>query len=95
MKFLQNIPSYLFFTDKGGVAKLRFPAQRLYVWLNWVSVFCLSVPPLLLMSVRYLISLSATLFSRCLRYQAFLRWRSTHRTLPSNTAPESLTQLKV
>lgn len=63
MKFLENIPSYLFFTGKGGVGKLRFPAQRLYVWLNWESVFCLSVPTRLPMSVRYSIRLSVTLSS--------------------------------
>jgi hypothetical protein len=60
MKFLQNIPPYLFFTGKGGVGKLLFPARRLSALLNRVSGFCWSVPTQPPMSVRYSIRLSVT-----------------------------------
>jgi DNA replication protein DnaC len=63
MKFLENIPSYLFFTGKGGVGKTSISCATAIRLAELESVFCLSVPTRLPMSVRYSIRLSVTLSS--------------------------------
>ncbi len=44
MKFLENIPSYLFFTGKGGVGKTSISCATAIRLAELESVFCLSVP---------------------------------------------------
>lgn len=63
MKFLQNIPPYLFFTGKGGVGKTSIScatAIRLAEQGKRVLLVSTDRPP---MSVRYSIRLSVTPFA--------------------------------
>lgn len=94
MKFLQNIPPYLFFTGKGGVGKRLFPARRQSALLNRVSGFCWSVPIRLPMSAVFDQAIGNTI-RPVTAVLDFLLWRLTRRKPPSNTAPESLILSKV
>lgn len=61
MKFLQNIPPYLFFTGKGGVGKTSISCATAIHLAEQENGFCLSAPTPRRMSVRYLIKLLVTL----------------------------------
>lgn len=61
MKFLQNIPPYLFFTGKGGVGKTSIScATAIHLAEQGKRVLLVSTDPRR-MSVRYLIKLLVTL----------------------------------
>ncbi|WP_407213980.1 ArsA-related P-loop ATPase [Enterobacter kobei] len=63
MKFLENIPSYLFFTGKGGVGKTSIScATAIRLAELGKRVLLVSTDPAS-MSVRYSIRLSVTLSS--------------------------------
>jgi DNA replication protein DnaC len=64
MNFLQNIPSYLFFTGKGGVGKTSISCATAIRLAEQGRRVLLVSTGRRLTSVRYLISLSATLSSQ-------------------------------
>ncbi|STS99211.1 arsenical pump-driving ATPase [Klebsiella michiganensis] len=62
MKFLQNIPPYLFFTGKGGVGKTSISCATAIRLAEQGKRFCWSVPTRP-QWVRYSIRLSVTRFA--------------------------------
>ena len=63
MKFLENIPSYLFFTGKGGVGKTSISCATAIRLAELGKRVLLVSTTRLPMSVRYSIRLSVTLSS--------------------------------
>nr|VXZ92991.1 Arsenical pump-driving ATPase [Klebsiella pneumoniae] len=95
MKFLKNIPSYLFFTGKGGVGKTSIScATAIRLAELGKRVLLVSTDPASNVGQVFDQTIGNTI-QPVTAVPDFRLWRSTRRTPPSNTAPESLILLKV
>ena len=91
MKFLQNIPPYLFFTGKGGVGKTSIScATAIRLAGRGKRVLLVSTDPASNVGQVFDQTIGNTIHS----VNAVPLWRLTHRKLPSSIAPESLILLR-
>lgn len=95
MKFLQNIPSYLFFTDKGGVGKTSIScATAIRLAELGKRVLLVSTDPASNVGQVFDQTIGNTI-QPVTAVPGLSALEIDRRTPPSNTAPESLTLLKV
>ncbi len=94
MKFLQNIPSYLFFTGKGGRQTSISCATAIHLAEQGKRVLLVSTDPASNVGQVFDQTIGNTI-RPVTAVLGFRLWRLTRRTPPGNIGPESLTLLKV
>lgn len=95
MKFLQNIPPYLFFTGKGGVGKTSIScATAIRLAEQGKRVLLVSTDPASNVGQVFDQAIGNTI-RPVTAVLDFPLWRLTRRKPPNNTAPESLILSKV